>query len=204
MAIFRPSNINKRLVGFGATVGIQTQSPGNGGQIGPKKTPYDSGTFKLGRRCFFGCCSGVFKANESLCGRKEDCQCPFVDCKGLFICCGPSTAKWFVAPACTQVSRNWYSREDAVTVANSCMGSCGWFVPSCGQLQNPGSCCRIYWDSFTGDPFWSSTQASGAPTLNSGAGAAWDVSVASGAANYNPYFSKNSVKSVRAFRCTAT
>ena len=35
MAIFRPSNINKRLVGTAGTTG---GSPGNGGQIGPKKT----------------------------------------------------------------------------------------------------------------------------------------------------------------------
>lgn len=79
------------------------------------------------------------------------------DCKGFFICCGPSTCKWFVAPSCTEVSRTWYTSSDAVTVANSCMGSCGWFVPSIGGLQNPGYSCRTYWDTTSATWYWSTS-----------------------------------------------
>jgi hypothetical protein len=120
------------------------------------------------------------------------CTGSITDFQGFFICCGPSTNKWFVAPSCTQVSRSWYSRADAVTVANSCMGSCGWFVPSCGQLQNPGFSCRTYWDSSVAH-YWSNTDRN--------ASNAWYVFFFSGG-TYDR--SKNSVNCVRAFRCTAT
>jgi len=76
------------------------------------------------------------------------------DCKGFLI----SGTNWFVAPSCTQVATNWYSRNDAVTVANSLMGSLGWFVPSMGPLQNPGYTCRIYWDSYSATSYWSSEE----------------------------------------------
>jgi len=79
------------------------------------------------------------------------------DCKGFFICCGPSTNKWFVAPSCTEVSRTFTSRSDSVTVANSCMGSCDWFVPTIGQAYNPGYTCRSYWDSYNCVEYWSNT-----------------------------------------------
>lgn len=213
MSVFRPSNVNKRLVGTATTI---SGSPGNGGQLGPKKLPYFAGpSIVLGSRFIFGCCGGVFKANESRCGRIENCQCATVDCGGFFICCGPSTTKWFVAPSCTQVLRSWYNREDAVGVASACMGSCGWFVPTCGQLQNPGFSCRIYWDgccSFTpggaifgiSKDYWSSTAINGAQS--------WRVDFQTGgstirgdieqpyAGNYNNVFSGQ----IRAFRCTAT
>ena len=87
MGIFRPSNINKRLVG------IQTQSPGNAGQIGPTKTPYcfagKDASIQLGC-CDFGggSCGGVFRMNESACGRAENCQVESTSCGGYFICCG--------------------------------------------------------------------------------------------------------------------
>ena len=38
--------------------------------------------------------------------------------------------------------RQWYSRNDAVTCANS-VSACGdWFIPTISQLQNPGFVCR--------------------------------------------------------------
>ena len=75
---------------------------------------------------------------------------------GYLICCSGGTL-WVVAPSSTQVSRNWYSRNDAVTTANA-NAACGdWFVPSIGQLQNPGYTCRTYWDSYC-TVYWSNTE----------------------------------------------
>ena len=77
-----------------------------------------------------------------------DCSGSITDCKGYFICCGPTTEKWFVAPESTEVTRDFYGRVDAVTCADTQMGACGWFVPCIGQLQNPGFTCRTYWDTY--------------------------------------------------------
>jgi len=121
------------------------------------------------------------------------CTTNIADCKGFFICCGPATNKWFVAPSCTEVSRCWYTRGDAVTVANSCMGSCGWIVPTIGQLQNPGYSCRTYWDSYAAANYWSDTEIQ--------ATAAWTGDLTNDNNNGN---NKNSVCRVRAFRCTAS
>ena len=158
MSVFRPSNINKRLVGTAGTTG---GSPGNGGQIGPKKTPYMFGELVLGCRCCAGCCGGVFRPNESLCGAKTCCQTPIVDYKGFFICCGPGTAKWFAGPseACLAV-RSFLTSGDAVTVANASLGACGWFIPSSSQWQNPAFCCKIYWGNDT-NAYWSTTSTGG-------------------------------------------
>jgi len=166
--------------------------------------------------------SGRWKASEQYEARSRDawgpdtCSCSAPNClccinvgfacttnindyKGFFICCGPSTSKWFVAPACTQVTRSWYNRSDAVTVANSCMGSCGWFVPSCAQLINPGSCCFNFWDSNCCSGFWSSTENIG---YN-----AWHVYVPSaspGLGGPGDHIKKPANRPVRAFRCTAS
>jgi hypothetical protein len=200
MSVFRPSNINKRLVGTPKT--NTGGSPGNGGQIGPTKTPYCSKTLgltlSLGCRCFgVGSNAGVFRINESFCGRKEQCDVPITDCKGFFICCGPSTAKWFVSPGCTGVFRTWYQRNDAVTLANACMGSLGWFVPSSSQLQNPGFVCYSYWGSGIHPRAWSATQTSG----EQGTRVHFFPAPSGGAAGG---FNKGSPIGVRAFRCTAT
>lgn len=204
MSVFRPSNINKRLVGTpkSSTGG----SPKNAGQIGPTKTPYVTKGFCcpalcLGQRGFGGggCCGGIFSTKESSCGNKELCCTLGTDCKGFFICCGPSTAKWFVAPECTQVARTYNQRLDSVTCANACMGACGWFVPSCGQLINPGSCCTANWDAFCTAAYWSNDSA--------GTHGRWAVSVPSGSpfaysGSYDQ-FTQNRTFCIRAFRCTA-
>ena len=75
---------------------------------------------------------------------------------GYLICRNGGTA-WIVAPNTSEVSRSWYCRNDAVTTATACTGTNTWFVPTCSQLQNPGSNCRTYWGYSTGR-YWSSTQ----------------------------------------------
>lgn len=132
------------------------------------------------------CCTNVGFACTGITG--------ITDCKGFFICCGPSTNKWFVAPSCTEVSRNFNSRADAVTVANSCMGSCGWFVPKFSQLQNPAYACRTYWDSYSLGCYWSDTDNN---VFNAGL-LPFDVPD-----NFR-YANKGDVIFVRAFRCTAS
>ena len=109
---------------------------------------------------------------------------------GWYISRGPVGTAWIVASLNTEVSRNWYCREDAVTKANACTGCTGWFVPTRTQLQNPGYTCRTYWDSFSSTVYWSSTEA-GAPT-------ACDVDFATGLATSSP---KALTNCVRAFRC---
>jgi len=188
MALFRPSNVNKRLV---------SPTGGNGGVIGATKTPYCNfgagAQITLGCRCFGGgACGGIFKTTESYCGRKESCNIAVVDCGGFFIC-GASSVRWFVAPSTTQVARTWYLRDDAVTLANSCIGSCGWFVPTCGQLQNPGYPCRTYWDSFCNERYWSSTECNSALAFRTHFGFGGQTA----------YSSKENGFFVRAFRCVS-
>ena len=199
MPIYRPSNTNKRLVGTAGTTG---GTPGNGGQIGETKTPYcipkPPATIELGKRYCGGggsCCPGVYRLRESNCGVNECCSTPpGADYKGFMVCCGPSTCKWFVAPKCTEVVRNWYGRGDSVTVANNCMGSCGWFNGDPSQLVNLGASCRLYWD----DPkpsgyYWSNQEVFGAATaVELGGG---------GSANFNR---QDFYTCVRAFRSTNT
>jgi len=227
MSVFRPRNINRRLVGT-ATTSITSStcpifsgkgSPGNGGQIGPKKSPYLCSQISLGCRCCGGSCGGVFKLNESACGVKENCNCTVADCGGFFICCGPSTNKWFVAPVSAEVTRTWNDKANAATVACTCSGNCGWYVPTCAQLINPGACCKFNWDSFTSAAYWSSTQGpnhSGVHVcrINPHGDHAHNCNVAF---NNNPNglcvslsnnaggaLGKGSSCKIRAFRCTAT
>lgn len=98
------------------------------------------------------CCSGVI-----------------TDCKGYYVCLSGAT-KWFVSPVCTEVTRAWASRNDAVTVSNSCMGSLGWFVPDCAQLKSV-FLCKTYYDCLAGT-FWSNSEwnANAAPHINDGGG----------------------------------
>ena len=73
------------------------------------------------------------------------------------VICAASSVYWVVAPSSTEVSRDWYQRNHAVTTANS-NASCGdWFVPNLSQLLNPGWECRTYWDSASGY-YWSTCQ----------------------------------------------
>ena len=63
---------------------------------------------------------------------------------------------WIVACSSREVSRCWYCRENAVTVAQT-FNACGdWFVPSRTDLQLAHD-CKSFWDSFSSTLYWSST-----------------------------------------------
>ena len=112
-------------------------------------------------------------------------QCGRVICKNGGIA-------WIVAPSCSEVSRTWYSRNDAVTTALACTaGATGWFIPTISQLQNPGYTCRTFWDSFSSADYWSSTES---PI---GTNACF-VNFINGSADIRH---KTNTSCVRAFRC---
>ena len=113
---------------------------------------------------------------------------------GYLICCSSSNF-WIVAPYSTEVSRNWYSRGDAVTTANS-NAACGdWFVPTCAQLKNPGATCNTYWDNYSTANYWGNTEH---PTnlIYS----AYHVRICN---NTSGVFSRTGAFCVRAFRCVS-
>ena len=101
-----------------------------------------------------------------------------------------SGVAWIVSPNQTEVSRTWYLRDDANTVAQSCTGCTGWFVPTATQLQNPGYLAREYWGGYSSSTFWSSTEYNAA--------SACYVSFNLGIANASI---KTTPRCVRAFRC---
>jgi hypothetical protein len=109
---------------------------------------------------------------------------------GNVICKSGGGTIWVVAPASSEVSRNWDSRNDAVTTATNCTSATGWFVPTCSQLKNPGYECRTYWDSYSSSFYRSSTE--GSSTVG------WLVSVSNGTTNTG---NKTKAYCVRAFRC---
>ena len=111
---------------------------------------------------------------------------------GFLICCSSPT-RWVVSPYAAEVSRNWYNRNDANTLAQSVSGCTGWFVPTSPQLQNPGYCCRSFWGPspcYSPTYYWSSTE--------NGSGYACSVSFFNGSAYIDL---KANTCCVRAFRC---
>ena len=198
MSIFRPSNLNKRLTGTQKTA--TGGSPGNGGQIGPTKTPYCikgvyNETAMLGKRYFGGgsACCGIFKINESFCGSVEKCQIRVNDLGG-FLICQSGGVRWTVAPSTSEVSRTWALSSNANTVAQQVTGCTGWFIPTYTQLINPGYACRTYWDSIS--PFqyyWSSSDAFG--------DRAWSLNMCFGPAGPGDQSYENSTLCARSFRC---
>jgi hypothetical protein len=79
--------------------------------------------------------------------------------EGGFLICQSGGTRWIVAPAAAQVSTNWYNTSSASSAAASVSGCSGWFVPTCGQMQNPGFACRTYWDSYSsGWGYWTNSQ----------------------------------------------
>jgi hypothetical protein len=111
-------------------------------------------------------------------------------CEGGHIICKAASNLWIVSPRCAEVSRTWYCREDANTLANTCTSCTGWFVPTRTQLQNPGYTCRTYWDLFSSTNYWSSTELT--------AFSACTVNFANGNASFG---NKTDLYCVRAFRC---
>jgi len=79
---------------------------------------------------------------------------------GFLICKQSPNLRWVVSPYSAEVSRDWYSRNDANTTAQSVSGVGGWFVPTISQLYNPGYICRSFWGPspcYTNIRYWSST-----------------------------------------------
>ena len=112
---------------------------------------------------------------------------------GFLICCSSPT-RWVVSPRSAEVSRTWYLRNDANTRAQQVSGCTGWFVPTIGQLQNPGYCCRSFWGPspcFSAHVYFSSTEtnAERAGRVRFNAGDAF------------PDGFKSNSYCVRAFRC---
>jgi hypothetical protein len=64
---------------------------------------------------------------------------------------------WIISPVAQQVSRTWYLRDDAVTVAQATYACGDWFVPSRFDLTYANS-CRSFWDSVCNVGHWSSTE----------------------------------------------
>jgi hypothetical protein len=118
--------------------------------------------------------------------------------EGGFAICKSSPTRWVVAPSSSEVNRSWYYRTDANTRAQQVSGCTGWFVPSIGQLQNPGYNCRAFWDSYVCATYWSDTSANPRD--------GWDLDMSNGVARSNSSFPchnnpKSTPKNVRAFRC---
>ena len=120
--------------------------------------------------------------------------------EGGYLICLSSGVQWVVSPYSAEVSRTWYNRNDANTRAQQVSGCTGWFVPTCGQLQNPGYICRSFWGPspcYTSAPYWSSDSPR--------SGSAWAVDMSTGgASSYTPggsYLNMQCTCCVRAFRC---
>jgi hypothetical protein len=98
---------------------------------------------------------------------------------------------WIVACSSREVSRTWYCRAHAVTVAEA-SNACGdWFIPSRTDLLL-GHDCKSFWDSFSSTCYWSDTSYN--------ARRAWYVGLNNGTVNIGYDSCKSYVKCVRAFR----
>lgn len=71
---------------------------------------------------------------------------------------------WIAAPTTSEVSRSWYSRNDAITRAQQVSGVSGWFIPSASDLLSRPSGWSHgnghHGDGGTG-MYWSDTQVAG-------------------------------------------
>jgi hypothetical protein len=116
---------------------------------------------------------------------------------GGYLICQSGGTRWIVAPASSQVSRNWYNNADANTRAQQVTGCTGWFVPSAGSLYNPGYLCRVYWDSYSPSFYWAGNQV--------GNYSGWTINFNPGATPaptaYNNSCGKTNYLCIRSFRC---
>jgi hypothetical protein len=99
---------------------------------------------------------------------------------------------WIVSPYSSEVSRNWYDRNDANTRAQQVSGCTGWFVPDTSFLAC-SLCSKNYWDNYSTTRYWSNTEgsANGAQYGNS---------------TFQTFYgtiNKSQIYCVRAFRCVA-
>ena len=116
--------------------------------------------------------------------------------EGGFLICKASPLRWVVSPISAEVSRDWYSRNDANTTAQSVSGCTGWFVPTHAQLQNPGYLCSNFWGPspcYSLADYWSSTESGPNQAYR------WNFSGGFGSSAY--CILKPQTRCVRAFRC---
>jgi hypothetical protein len=114
--------------------------------------------------------------------------------EGGYLLCKASPLRWVVSPYSAEVGRNWYYKDEANTRAQAVSGCTGWFVPTCGQLQNPGYLCRSFWGPspcYSSTSYWSSTE------FNASGGTI--VRIGSDNSSYCVF--KNTSLCVRSFRC---
>jgi hypothetical protein len=114
--------------------------------------------------------------------------------EGGYLICKASPLRWVVSPYSAEVSRDWYSRNDANTRAQAVSGCTGWFVPTGSQLINPGYLCRSFWGPspcYSPTFYWSSTEF--------GANDACIVNFNYGNEGYT--YGKTNTYCVRSFRC---
>ena len=71
-----------------------------------------------------------------------------VSTEGGYLFAKEGGVAWIVAPNAYTVSRNWYARNDAVTLANNAFGSGDWFIPNLSELLY-GSNYKEYWDTYS-------------------------------------------------------
>jgi len=117
---------------------------------------------------------------------------------GGTLICQSAGVRWIVAPNAAEFSTIWANRAAGVTCAQTVSGCTGWFIPNCGQLQNPGYQCRTYWNA-VGNPYvyWSNQTS---PGVN----CAWAVRIEGPLGNLASQFYRCNpfaYFSVRAFRC---
>jgi hypothetical protein len=116
--------------------------------------------------------------------------------EGGYLLCKASPLRWVVSPYSAEVNRTWYNRDDSNTRAQQVTGCTGWFVPTCGQLQNPGQICRDFWGpspcwTEPGQGYWSSTEFN--------ANVAWSAFISCSTAQATNF--KSNGAWVRSFRC---
>jgi hypothetical protein len=72
---------------------------------------------------------------------------------GSALICKAGGLAWFVAPRSTELltTRTAGGETNSVTCAAAVTGVSGWFVPTIGQLGNPGYSCRVNWVTCTPD-----------------------------------------------------
>lgn len=116
---------------------------------------------------------------------------------GGFLICQSGGVRWIVAPMSSEVSRNWYTKNDAITTAQQVSGCTGWFIPPCTQLTNPMYICRNFWDCYSLTWYNSSTAVNNDTS--------WAINMSNGTVScggrYGGGFYKNVNICTRAFRC---
>lgn len=116
---------------------------------------------------------------------------------GGTIICRAARINWIVAPASSEVCRDWYSRNHAVTRASQVTGQGGWFIGTLPVMRDPGSKCRRYWDGDISSAYWTNTEfqnAQGQP--------AWAGFVNVGG-DYQGALPKDRIFRTRALKCVA-